>query len=150
PPRDDQARVLGTVHERGLDDRRQRQVAERAVAVPALVLVLVHLAPRARLRVDVGKRLQPVDPREPVPGLAVRLGEEEVVRERPRRAVVEPERAKPLDRVHYDRTVSGFTMPPGRSSLTRSAMAAISGVTSGSPASPDSRSCGSSGMRPSN
>src|SRR5206468_156393 len=148
PPRDDQPRVLRTVHERGLDDGRQGQIAERAVAVPALVLVLVHLPPRARLRIDVREGLEPVDAREPVTGLAVGLGEEEVVGERPRRAVVEPQRVQPLKGIHYDRTVSGFTMPPGRNSATRSAIAAISGVTSGSPESPASRSCGSSGIRP--
>jgi hypothetical protein len=51
------------------------------------------------MRVDAWERLQPVDAREPVPGLASNLGVEEVVGERLRRRLVEPERAQPLERI---------------------------------------------------
>ena len=63
------------------DDRGERQVAERAGAVPALVLRLRDDALRARRRVELRPRLEPLDPREPVARLAVRLGGEEVVGE---------------------------------------------------------------------
>ena len=66
-------------------DRGQRQVAERAVAVPALVAGLGEEPSRPRVRVEVGQRLEPLDPREAVAELAAPLGVEEVLGERRRR-----------------------------------------------------------------
>ena len=95
---DDDARVLWRRRELRLRDRRQRQVAERTVAVPALVAGLGVDALRLRVRPEVGQRLEPVDPGEAVPELPARLGIEEVGGERGGVGVGEAERRDPFFR----------------------------------------------------
>src|SRR5438552_703242 len=68
---------------------------------------------------------------------AERARERERTRAAQQRAVEVEER-----RAAQEMTDSCLTKPPGRSSSIRSAIAAISGVTSGWPASPDSRTRG--------
>ena len=75
----DQPGVLRRGGELRVADRGQRQVAERAASLPALVARLGHDTLRARSRVEVGQAREPVDAREAVAGLAARLGVHEVV-----------------------------------------------------------------------
>ena len=92
-----------------VDDRRQGEVAECAVAVPALVAGLGLHAFRPRVGAKVVERLEPVDPREPVAELPARLSVEEVARH----GGVgrgEAERGDPLLRPH----VAGPPRPPRR------------------------------------
>jgi hypothetical protein len=60
-------------------DRRQREVADRPAPFPALEARLRKDALRARARVEVGQRRQPVDAIETVTMLAARFGVEEVL-----------------------------------------------------------------------
>ena len=90
----------GGLGELRIDDRGERQVAERAVAVPALVAGLGDQPVGARVRLQVAERLEPVDPAEPVAELAARLGVEEVLGERRRVRLGEAEGGDPLLRPH--------------------------------------------------
>jgi hypothetical protein len=60
--RDDDAGALGRRRQLGLDDRRKRQVTERAAALPTLVALVGDDPLGARGRVEVGERRQPVEP----------------------------------------------------------------------------------------
>jgi hypothetical protein len=79
---DDHARPLRRIGKLCLDDRRQCQVAERAVPVPALVAALsdLDLGPGGRIEIRQGR--QPVDARESVTGATAALRVEEMVGER--------------------------------------------------------------------
>ena len=79
---DDHPRSLRRIGELRLDDRRERQVAERAASVPALVAALGDLNLGPGGRIEIRQRREPVDPRQPVPGPAPPLGVEEVIGER--------------------------------------------------------------------
>src|SRR5205823_6410950 len=79
--------------------RRQRQVAERAAAVPALVALLRDDSFRPSPGLEIAKRLQPLDPRVSVPALPAPLRVVEVLEERPRVGVAETEPAQPLERL---------------------------------------------------
>ena len=90
--RDDDARARRGRGELGVDDRRERQVAERAAALPALVALVRDDALGTRGRVELGQRGEPVDPRGAVALAAARVGVEEVVGEDAGLALGEPER----------------------------------------------------------
>src|SRR5262249_2953754 len=78
----DEPRALGRLSELRAHDRLEREIAEGAGAVPALVARLHHDTVRARLRVELVPRREPGDARDAVPGLAPCVGVEEVRRER--------------------------------------------------------------------
>jgi hypothetical protein len=136
--RDDEPRVLRRSGQLRLDDGRERQVAERAAALPALVALVRDDPLRPRGRVQVGERRQPVDAREAVALLATRLGVEEVVGEDTRIALVESERPQAAVDVlgaQLWTSGSGLTMPIPCSrfvSATASARAKIARETSAS------------------
>jgi hypothetical protein len=65
----------------GWPSRRGDQVTDGAVAVPALVPFERDGAERSRRGVEIGQAREEVDPHEPMPGAAARLGIEEVVGE---------------------------------------------------------------------
>src|SRR5207248_1574677 len=139
-------------------DRGERQVAERAAPLPALVTSLGDHALGLRARVETLQRLEPLDACEAVPTLAAPLGIEEVVGERPRVLVGEADRTEPSERiVRQERTGSGLTIEPRSSASTAAAIRRNSTAlsdsepfsSSGSPASPHSRRSGSSGTLPS-
>jgi hypothetical protein len=151
---DDDPRVRRRVRELRVADRRQRQVAERAAPLPALEARLVVNALGPSVRIDSLERLQPRDPCQPVAFLAAALCVEEVLGERARVPIGEPERAQPLERVVVqERTGSDLTIVPRSSATSCSAIPRSSCATgdsgaatiSGSPASPHSRSSGSRG-----
>jgi len=58
---DDHPRSLRRIGELRLDDRRERQVAERAASVPALVAALGEDDLGSRRRVEVRQCREPVD-----------------------------------------------------------------------------------------
>src|SRR5207237_8619430 len=91
----DDARVRRRIAELHLADRSERQVAERAAAIPVLVALLGREPLRPRVGTQVGQRLQPLDPREAVPVLAAPLRIGEVLDERPRVGLAEAEPAPP-------------------------------------------------------
>src|SRR6266576_2984047 len=75
-----------------LDDRCECQIAERAVSVPALVAGLADQALRPRTRIQLERpRRQPLDPREAVALLAAPLRVAEMIGERARVGLGEPE-----------------------------------------------------------
>jgi hypothetical protein len=83
--------VLGRLGELGIANRRQGQVADRAVSVPALVPGLRQHTLRSRLRVEPGKLREPVDPRQAVARLPPPLRIEEVVCQRAGVGLGEPD-----------------------------------------------------------
>src|SRR5206468_12692105 len=95
--RDDAGRSGRIVLERGAD-RREREVAERAVAVPVLESGERSHLLRLRARVEL-ERLEPLDPRIAVTRFAAPLCVVEVVEERLRVALVEAERPQALERL---------------------------------------------------
>jgi len=80
--RHDHARALRRVGELGFDDLRERQVAERAAPVPALVAALRDLDLGLGAGIEIGQRRQPVDTRQSMSGPTAPLGVEKVVGER--------------------------------------------------------------------
>ena len=105
--RRDHARVLGRLRQLRVDDRREREVAERTPTLPALEAVRREHSLRPRAGVEVGKRLEPGDPRVAVPELAAPLGVVEVAEERLHIGVGEAERGDPRAgflRLHVRRT----------------------------------------------
>src|SRR5439155_3365627 len=107
-------------------------------------------------RVDVGQRREPLHAREPVPALAPPLGVEEVVRQRSGIVLGEAEGAKARQDLVFvqDRTGSGLnvcrlaSIASAISTIARAVSDSGSTATSGSPASPHSRSRESSGTWP--
>ena len=91
-------------------DRGEREVAERAGAVPALVCLVGVERLGPCVRIDVRKGLEPVDPREPVARLAARLGVEKVVGERGGVGIGEAEGAQPVQRLGQERTGSALNV----------------------------------------
>src|SRR6476660_6944234 len=83
----------------GADDGLERQVAERALAVPALVTGRRLHPARPRGRVQLLPRLEPLDPREAVPEPATRLRVEEVRCQRLDVIGSEPELREPWPRL---------------------------------------------------
>jgi hypothetical protein len=70
------------VCEHRVADRSERQVAEGAVSVPALVALLGNTTLGPCGRIDIGERFEPVDPPGPVARLAAAVSVGEVVGER--------------------------------------------------------------------
>ena len=95
--RHDYPGVLGRLREQRVADRREREVAERAAAVPALEAGAGEDELGPRRWIEALERREPVDAREAVPELPPPLGVEEVVGERPRVGVGEPERGQPTE-----------------------------------------------------
>jgi hypothetical protein len=91
---DDEARVRRRRCELGLDDRRERQVAQRAPAFPALVALVRENPLGPCFGIELGERREPVDPRRAVAGAPAEIGVGEVVGQDPRLALAEPERAQ--------------------------------------------------------
>ena len=85
--------------ELGLDDRRERQVAERAAARPTLVGIIRQDALGTGARVELGQGGDPVDPRGAVALAAPGVGVGEVVGQDPRLSLGEAERLQPADGV---------------------------------------------------
>src|SRR5207249_4149598 len=106
---DDDARVRGRIGELRVADRRERQVAERAAAVPSLVTRLRDDAFRGRRRIDVRQRRQPVDAAEAVAALPATLGVEEVVGKRLRIALREAESGETRGGLHRPRILTWST-----------------------------------------
>jgi hypothetical protein len=79
---DDHARPLRRVGKLRFDDLRERQVAERAAPVPALVAALGDLDLGLGVRVEIRQRREPLDARESMTCAAAPLGVEKVVGER--------------------------------------------------------------------
>ena len=79
---DDHPRSLRRIGELRLDDRRERQVAERPATVPALVATLGDLDLGPGGRVEIRQRREPIGSREPVTGFSPPLSVEKVVGER--------------------------------------------------------------------
>jgi len=98
--RNDQPRGLGRILELACADRSERQVAERAAALPALETSLGEDALGFRSRVEAGQRLEPVDTREPMPSFASPLRVEKVVGKCAGVLFGETERADPLLDLH--------------------------------------------------
>src|SRR5204862_4608866 len=114
---DDDARAFGQLRELRVAHGLEREVAERAPAVPALVALLGDDPLRPRVRPQVGKRLEPLDSRVPVPELAAALGVVEVVEERLRVGLAEAEPAEPPQRLvrlqaRIRRPPAGTPAPP--------------------------------------
>jgi hypothetical protein len=118
-----------------LDDAREREVPDGAVAIPALVSRFGRNPARLGTSIEVRQRTQPRDPRDPVAGTAAAIRVLEVVCKRPRVGFGEAERAQLLKSVQADRSGSGFTMPTPCSRFvpaTASASAMIACETSAS------------------
>ena len=75
---DNDSSVFRRLRELRVADGCQRQVAEHAGAIPALIAGLGVQAHRPCVRLQVGQRFEPVDPCEPVSELAARLGVEKM------------------------------------------------------------------------
>jgi hypothetical protein len=108
---DDDPRRRRRLRELSFDDSRERQVAERAVPVPALEPGLGADPSRLGARIEVGQRRQPVDTRDPVARPAAALGVLEMVREKARIRLGEPELPELLERIQAETSGSGFTIP---------------------------------------
>ena len=89
---DDDACVLRRVGELRVDDRVQRQIAERLSTVPALEARLRHDASRSCLGMQLSPGLEPFDPAEAVSRKAALLGGEEMRGEHLDVRGAEPER----------------------------------------------------------
>ncbi len=125
PASDDHPRARRRIRERRPHDRVERQVAERAVAVPLLVSRLAARRARAWQSGSMSSSVSSQSTREsPWPALprcsastkwsaSIRAAASSNPSERSR---------SNGSRNHYDSSVSGFTMPPGRSSATRAAI----------------------------
>ncbi len=79
PARHDDPGPRGRIGELCLDDRVQREVAERSVAVPALVSGLGEHPQRPGGGVELRPALEPFEPSQAVAGATRVLGVEEVV-----------------------------------------------------------------------
>src|SRR5207253_10148693 len=93
----DEPRSFGRIVQLSVADRGERQVAQRAAPLPALVTSLGDDALGLGAGVETLQRLEPLDPCEAVPTVAAPLGIEEVVGERSRILVGEAERAEPSE-----------------------------------------------------
>ena len=98
--RDDQPRSLGRVLELARADRREREVAECAAALPALVAALRDDTFGRGSRIEAGQSLEPFDTSKPVSALAAPLGVEKVVGKRAGVLFRETERTDPLLDLH--------------------------------------------------
>ena len=113
-PGDDHARVLRRVRQLSLDDARERDVAERAAALPPFEPRPIDDALGLRLRIEPRERREPADARDAVTALPPRIGVEEVVREDGGIGLGEAERPKTRDdfvRAQAGTSGSDFTMP---------------------------------------
>jgi hypothetical protein len=108
---DHEACPVGGLGQLSLDDAREGQIPDRAVAVPALVSRLGRDPARLGAGIEIRQRAQPRDPGDPVAGTAPAIRFLEVVGKRPRVGLREAERAQLLKGVQADRSGSGFTMP---------------------------------------
>src|SRR4051812_560901 len=156
--RHDQAPVGRRFDKLRVADRRERQVPDGAASLPSLEAGLVQYALWSCTRVESLERLEPADARQAVAELAPVLRVPEVGEQTPRVVVGETERAKPAEWIvaqetsGSDLTIEPRSRAPMSSAIARSAWALSesgAAATSGSPASPHSRSNGSSGTRPS-
>ena len=91
-------RALGRIGQLRIADRRERQVADRPLAVPALEAGLGDDPSGASGGIEPFEPRQPVDPGEAVPELAAPLCVEEVVCEHAGVPLREAERPQPFQR----------------------------------------------------
>ena len=92
---DDEARPRRRVGELRRHDRRKRQVAERARAVPAFVARLGGNPDRSCGGIEARERLEPLDACQAMAGLPASLGREKVQRERLDVIAAKAERREP-------------------------------------------------------
>jgi len=92
---DDDSRTLRWIGQLRLDDARQRDVTERAAPVPTLEADLGEYALRARRRIQIRKRREPLDPGDAVSAPPARVGVDEVIGEYDGVRLVESECAQP-------------------------------------------------------
>jgi uncharacterized cupin superfamily protein len=98
--RDDQARRFRRILELACADRRERQISERAPALPTLETGLGDHALGFCGRIEARQGLEPVDTRQTVPALAAPFGVEKVVGKGAGVLFRETERTEPLLDLH--------------------------------------------------
>lgn len=134
---------LGRLGHLSLDDARERQVPDRAVAVPALVSGFGRDPTRLGASIEIRQRRQPADPRDAVARTAAAVRVLEVVGKSPRVGLREADRRELLERVQAERSGSGFTMPTPCSRFVAAIASASALIACETSASGSARTIGS-------